>query len=142
VTRYLLDTNIVSETLKPRPAPAITNWLENQNDDDLFIASYTLAEIWRGVLTSPEGRRRRALERWFSGSEGPPALFRGRILPFDETAAVAWGRVIAEGQATGRPRSPLDMLIAATAIVNGCVVVTGNERHFQGIVELLNPVNI
>jgi predicted nucleic acid-binding protein len=80
VSRYLLDTNIVSDALKPRPAPAVTEWLENQNDEDLFIASFTIAQIWRGVLTMPRGRRRLELERWFAGPEGPPALFYGRIL--------------------------------------------------------------
>jgi predicted nucleic acid-binding protein len=66
-------------------------------------------------------------------------LFRGRILPFDQLAAIEWGRIIAEGWLTGRPRSPLDTLIAATAAVNWCVVVTMNARHFDGVVEFLNP---
>jgi predicted nucleic acid-binding protein len=140
VTRYLLDTNIVSDALRPRPSPAVTKWLEAQSDDDLFIATFTLAEIWRGVLTTPGGRRRLALETWFAGPQGPPALFRGHTLAFDEAAAIEWGRITAEGRLNGQPRSPLDMLIAATAAVNGCVLVTLNERHFEGAVEFLNPL--
>jgi toxin FitB len=142
VTRYLLDTNIVGEALKPRPSAGIAEWLQNRDDTDLFIATLTVAEIWRGVLTMPIGRRRRELELWFAGPQGPQALFRGRVLSFDEGAAIEWGRVIAEGRAAGRPRSPLDMLIAATAAANRCSVVTANERHFRDVVEFINPLRV
>jgi hypothetical protein len=140
VTRYLLDTNIVSEALKPRPSAAIAEWLQNQDDTDLFIATLTVAEIWRGVLTTPDGRRRIALEIWFAGPQGPQALFRDRILSFDQRAAIEWGRIIAEGRNAGRPRSPLDAVIAATAAANQCTVVTANERHFRDVAEFINPM--
>lgn len=139
---YLLDTNIVSEAFKARPSAAIAEWLQNQDNSDLFIATLTVAEIWRGVLTSPIGRRRRELEIWFAGPRGPQALFRGRVMSFDERAAIEWGRIIAEGRAAGRPRSPLDMLIAATAAANQCTVVTTNERHFRDVVEFINPLRL
>lgn len=142
MTRYLLDTNIVSEALKPRPSALIADWLQGQNDADLFIATLTVAETWRGVLTTPTGRRRRELELWFAGPLGPQALFRDRVLSFDERTAIEWGRIIAEGRAVGRPRSPIDMIIAATAAANDCVVVTANERHFRDVVEFLNPFQI
>jgi predicted nucleic acid-binding protein len=141
VTRYLLDTNIISDALKPRPSASIAGWLQSQDDTDLYIAALTVAEIWRGVLTTPGGRRRRGLEIWFAGSQGPQALFRDRILSFDERAAIEWGRIMAEGRIAGHPRSPLDILIAATAVANDCVVVTANERHFQDVVEFLNPLH-
>jgi predicted nucleic acid-binding protein len=115
VTRYLLDTNIVCEALKPQPSAAIASWLQAQSDADLFLATLTVAEIWRGVLTAPIGRRQQELERWFLGPLGPQALFRNRILAFDENAAIEWGRIVAEGRRAGQPRSPLGMLIAATA---------------------------
>jgi predicted nucleic acid-binding protein len=139
VTRYLLDTNIISESAKPQPTPAIMDWLQVQRAADLFITTLTVAEIWRGILGLRSGRRRTALEAWFAGAEGPRALFRNRILAFDEPAALEWGRVMAAGNAIGRPRSPIDMIIAATAITHGCIVVTANERHFRGVVEFLNP---
>ena len=142
MTRYLLDTNIISEALKPRPSPKVAGWLQGQDDTDLFIAALTIAEIWRGVLTTPGGRRRSGLEIWSSGTQGPQALFRDRILSFDERAAIEWGRIMAEGRLAGRPRSPLDMLVAATAVANDCVVVTANERHFQDVVEFVNPLHI
>ncbi len=138
--RYLLDTVIISEATKLRPSPALMAWLSEQADIDLFISTLTVAEIKRGILEKKPGRKRRDLEAWFHGSEGPQALFRERVLPFDERAAVEWGRIMAEGTATGRPRSALDMIIAATALANGCVVVTANERHFRDAVEFLNPL--
>lgn len=139
MTRYLLDTNIISNITKATPSEALMAWMADQADDDLFIATLTIAEVWRGVLEKPRGRKRRELERWFDGPEGPRALFAGRILPFDESAALVWARLMAEGTATGRPRSALDMVIAAVAEANGCVVVTDNERDFAGTPSL-NPL--
>jgi predicted nucleic acid-binding protein len=141
VTRYLLDTNVISDALKPRPNPAITTWVGNQASTDLFISTFTVAELWRGILERAPGRRRHQLETWFIGATGPQALFAERILPFDRTAAMQWARIMAEGTAIGRPRSGLDMIIAAIAAASGCVVVTANERHFGGVVELLNPAS-
>jgi toxin FitB len=82
--RYLLDTNIISNVTKPSPSPTLLTWMTEQDDDDLFIASLTVAEIRRGILEKPAGRRRNELEDWFVGPEGPQALFAGRVLPFDE----------------------------------------------------------
>jgi hypothetical protein len=140
VTRYLLDTNIISEAVRPEPAPALLAWWARQDDTDLFIAALSLAEVRRGILEQPQGRRRRSLEAWFAGSEGPQALFAGRILPFDERAALVWAELMAGGSTAGRPRSALDMIIASVARANGCIVVTGNERHFQKVVDMINPL--
>ncbi len=137
--RYLLDTNIISNVTKPSPSDALLAWMAEQSDDDLFIASMTVAEIRRGILEKPAGKRRRELETWFSGHEGPQALFAGRVLSFDEKAALAWARLMADGRAKGRSRSAFDMIIAAVAEVNDCVVVTDNEKDFAGI-ETFNPM--
>jgi len=139
VTRKLLDTNIISNVTKPKPSEVLTAWMAEQSDADLFIASLTVAELRRGILEKTEGKKRRELERWFSGPEGPLALFAGRVLAFDEKAALVWGRLMAEGTAEGRPRSPLDMIIAAVAEANGCVVATENERDFAGL-KIVNPL--
>ena len=139
MTRYLLDTNIIGELTKPAPSEGLISWMSERSDEDLFISSLTVAEILRGVLEKPARKKRKQLERWFSGPEGPQALFAGRILPFDERAGLVWARLMAEGAETGQPRSPLDMVIAAIAEANGCVVVTGNERHFAGL-KIANPM--
>jgi hypothetical protein len=110
-----------------------------QADEDLFISSMTVAEIRRGVLEKPAGKKRKELERWFSGPEGPQALFAGRVLPFDEKASLVWARLMADGTATGRPRSPLDMIVAAVAEANDCTLVTDNEKDFAGL-KIVNPL--
>jgi toxin FitB len=139
VTRYLLDTNIISNVIKPEPSKALLAWLGAQKDDDLFVASLTVAEIQRGILEKPRGRKRSALDAWFNGPDGPLVLFAGRILPFDERAAQHWARLMADGKAAGRPRSELDMMIASIAAANDCVVVTDNEKDFVGIT-VVNPL--
>jgi predicted nucleic acid-binding protein len=131
--RYLLDTNVISDIAKPAPSPSLLAWMSEQIDEDLFIASLTVAEIRRGILEKPAGKRRDALEAWFSGPEGPQALFAGRVLPFDEAAALIWARLMADGVKKGRPRSALDTIIAAVTEAHGCTVVTDNERDFAGV---------
>lgn len=140
MTRYLLDTNIISNIVKPTPSAALIDWMSAQQDDNLFISALTVAEIRRGILEKPRGKKRDALEAWFAGPEGPQALFAGRVLAFDEKAALIWARLMAEGKAAGRPRSALDMIIAAIAGANDCVVVTDNERDFVGL-QVLNPMS-
>ena len=139
MTRYLLDTNIISNVVKPQPSEPLLAWMAAQRDDDLFIASLTVAEIRRGILEKPRGKKREALDAWFVGPEGPQALFSGRILSFDDKAGLIWARLMAEGKAAGRPRNALDMIIAAVAGAMDCVVVTNNEKDFAGI-PFVNPM--
>ncbi|PZP39222.1 MAG: VapC toxin family PIN domain ribonuclease [Azospirillum brasilense] len=139
MTRYLLDTNIISNVIKPQPSEPLLTWWAMQQDENLFIASLTIAEIRRGILEKPRGKKRDALDAWFAGPEGPHALFAGRILSFDEKAGLIWARLMVEGRVTGRSRSGLDMIVAATAGANDCVVVTDNEKDFAGI-QFINPL--
>jgi predicted nucleic acid-binding protein len=139
VTCYLLDTNILSNATKAAPSQPLAEWLTEQADSALFIASMSVAEIWRGVQEKPMGRKRTELERWFVGPNGPQSVFAGRILPFDEPAGLIWGRLMAEGTKAGRPRSGLDMIFAAIAEANGCILVTDNEKHFAGL-KFINPM--
>src|ERR1700722_20937539 len=113
--------------------------MADQADADLFISALTVAEILRGLMEKPAGKKRRELERWFAGPDGPQALFAGRVLPFDEKAGLAWARLMADGRAKGRPRNPLDMIIAAVAEANQCLVVTQNKRDFAGL-KIVKPL--
>jgi len=139
VTRYLLDTNIISNVTKPTPSAALLAWMAEQADSDLFISALTIGEIRRGLLEQPKGKKRAVSEAWFAGPDGPQALFAGRVLPFDEKAGLIWARLMADGTAKGRPRSALDMIIAAVAEANGCLVVTDNEKDFIGL-KFVNPL--
>ena len=139
MTRHLLDTNIIGNVVKPQPSESLLSWMSTQRDEDLFIASLTVAEIRRGILEKPRGKKRDALDKWFSGPEGPQALFAGRILSFDDKAGLIWARLMAEDKTAGKPRNGLDMIIAAVAGANECVVVTDNEKDFVGL-KVVNPI--
>ena len=139
MTRYLLDTNIISNVTKPNPSAALLAWMAEQTDNDLFISALTVGEIRRGLLEKPAGKKRALLEAWFSGPEGPQALFAGRVLAFDDKAGLIWARLMADGSAKGRPRTALDMIIAAIAEANGCLIVTDNEKDFAGL-KFVNPL--
>ena len=139
MTRYLLDTNIISNVVKPQPSTALFDWMAKLQDEDLFIASLTVGEVRRGILELPRGRKRNALEAWFAGEEGPQTLFAGRILSFDARAGIIWARLMAEGKAVGRQRSGLDMILAAVAEANDCIVATDNEKDFGGL-DFFNPL--
>lgn len=138
-TKCLRFTGIISNAEKPQPSTSLIEWMARQRDDDLFVASLTIAEIWRGILELPSGRRREALVAWFAGGDGPQSLFAGRVLSFDDNAGLIWARLMAEGSAAGRPRSALDMIPAAVAEANDCMMVTDNDRDFWGL-QLFNPL--
>lgn len=110
-----------------------------QKDRDLLISAITIAEIWRGILLKPAGKKRKALEQWFAGPEGPAKLFGGRVLPFDERAALVWARIMVDGKSLGLSLHAIDMQIAAIAEANGCTVVTANENDFR-TVQYINPM--
>lgn len=137
--RYLLDTGIIGSITKPSPPPSLLAWMTEQKDDDLYISALTVAEIRRAILERPTSKRRDELEDWFVGPGGPPALFAGRVLPFDEAAALIWARFMTDGKSSRRGRSGLDTIIAAIAEANGCIVVTDKEEGFVGV-EIINPM--
>ena len=139
MSRSLLDTNIISNVTKPAPSEALVAWLAGQADEDLFISSLTVAEIQRGILEKSPGKKRKEQEKWFSGPDGPQTLFAGRVLPFDEKAALIWAKLMADGRTIGRRRNALDMVIAAIAKANDCILVTDNEKDFSKI-NIINPI--
>jgi predicted nucleic acid-binding protein len=114
--------------------------MSERADGAVFIASPVVAEVWFGVLECPAGKRRTELEAWFVGPEGPQALFAGRVLLIDEKAGLIWAPLMSNGARAGRPRIALDMLLAAVAEANDCVVVTDKERDFAGG-NFLNPIH-
>lgn len=134
----LLDTNVLSEPLRPKPDPAVLAWLDEQAPQTLWLSSIALAELLAGVAALPEGKRRTALARALDLQVLP--LFEGRVLAFDTRAAHAYATVQAGAAASGNPIGFADGAIAAIAAVHGFALATRNVRDFKGTgVALINP---
>jgi hypothetical protein len=135
---FLLDTNVVSELVRATPHARVLSWMRLQRPTDLFLAAVTLGEIVRGVVRLPTSSRRSKLEAWVT--ELLPRQFAGRILAFDQQAAVIWGELMGTADRTGRPRASADAQIAATAIRHDLVLVTRNMPDFKELISaLVNP---
>jgi len=135
---FLLDTNVISELVRPRPDPGLVEWLGECDEDRVFLSVVTLAELRYGIARLPVGRRRRSLEEWLHGEL--LQRFDGRILPVDDDVALTWGDVTAECAAAGRPIEAMDGLIAATARVHALDLVTRNARDFAAaLMSVHNP---
>jgi toxin FitB len=134
----LLDTNVVSETLKARPDARVLAWLAAQADGDLYVASVSMAELWAGIALMPIGKRRAALETAVREHVGPE--FAGRVLSFDEAAAQAYGETFARTQSRGNRMEFADCALAALAISRGYSLATRNTQDFRfSGVSLIDP---
>ncbi len=134
----ILDTNVVSEPLKPEPDQAVLDWLNAQEPQTLYLTAVNLAELLAGIEAMPQGRRRDALKLALMGQMMP--LFEGRILPFDNKAAEAFAQISTSAAAKGNPISFADCAIASIARAHGFMVATRNVRDFRGTgVEIFNP---
>jgi hypothetical protein len=135
---WLIDTNIVSEWVKPRPDPGIVSWLDEVDEDRIFLSVVSLAEIRFGVERLAPGRRRDRLDRWLR--EELPERFEGRIVPVDVRVADACGRLLARARQVGRGLGAMDALIAATCLACDLMLATRNLGDFDGLgVELFAP---
>lgn len=134
----ILDTNVVSEPLKPGPDAAVLAWLNAQAPQSLFITSISLAELFAGIDNLPDGHRRRALAQSLSAQL--LALFADRVLSFDARAASAFANVNTHAKRAGNPMGFADGCIAAIAQAHDFAVATRNQRDFQGAgIRLINP---
>lgn len=135
---FLLDTNVISETVKPRPDKTVLNWIESQIPRDLFIAAQTIGELVIGARKVRERARRERFERWIE--QDLTRQFDGRILPFDASTAAIWGRLMGDGDRAGRRPSAADAQIAAAAFQHDLTLVTRNVKDFRGFdIRLLDP---
>ncbi len=135
---FLLDTNVISELVKTTPADRVIQWVAGQLPSDLYLSCITIGELTRGVTRLPDGQRHTRLSRWIE--EDLQQQFDGRILTFDQQAAVIWGKILGEGDRQGRSRAAIDAQIAATAIQHRLTLVTRNTTDFHGMgVQLVNP---
>jgi hypothetical protein len=134
----LLDTNVISEAMRPSPEPAVMAWLKSQNRAELWTCTIVVAEIYSGLDLMPAGERQRQL---FERAELMfDKFFGARILAFHLPAARAYGAVMKARQAKGLPIDEMDALLAATALADGASPATRNVAHFQSRgVRVLNP---
>ena len=135
---FVVDTNVISETMRAEPHVSVITWLDARPARDLFVTAVTEAEIRTGVAMLPEGRRRRnlaeAAERVFG------KMFAGRVLPFDGAAARAYAKIVSARRLAGRPISQADGQIAAIAYVRNMGVATRNVPDFVEMgVDVVDP---
>ncbi len=124
--------------MKPRPDPKVDQWLDQVEDERLFISVISLAEIFKGIYKLPQNRRRREIQEWLDQKLLP--WFAGRLLPVDEIIAGQLGRWTGEALAKGLNINMADGLIAATALRHDLTLVTRNVKDFTTFgVPILNP---
>ena len=135
---FLLDTNVVSELLRPSPEPVVESWVGDALAPDLYFSAIGEAELRYGVAILPAGRRQTALATAIEAILRED--FADRILPFDSEAAREYADIAAARRSAGRPFAPADCQIAAIARSRGMAVVTRNLRDFEDIgVEVVDP---
>ncbi len=137
---FLLDTNILSELIKPKPEVKVTTWIDAIEEEQLLLSVLTLGEIRKGIMLLPRSARRTNLETWLRSEL--PLRFSHRILDIDQEVADRWGVVSGSAMATGKPVAVVDGLLAATALHHNLTLATRNTKDFAATgVSLFNPWN-
>jgi predicted nucleic acid-binding protein len=134
----LLDTNVVSEPLRPTPESRVIEWIDEQPLETLFLSAVTVAELRAGVALLPSGKRRASLQENLERRVLP--LFAGRVLPLDVTCTPAYAALMAKARREGRTLPTADGYIAAIAATNGFVVATRDAAPFEAAgISVINP---
>ena len=136
--KYLLDTCVISEVIKPRADKNVISWMQNQDEESLYLSVLTFGEIEKGIEKSSDEARKRKLQLWVE--EDLKKRFEGRIVPINIDISVKWGTIQGNAELLGKPMPAIDGLIAVSGLVHNCIVVTRNVSDMeQSTVELLNP---
>jgi predicted nucleic acid-binding protein len=138
VSGFLLDTNIISELVKPKPERKVTSWIESTDENLLYLSVLTLGEIRKGIASLRDASRRVVLEAWLDSDL--VLRFAERILPIDRAVADRWGRLAADAAAAKSPLPVIDGLLAATALDQNLTLVTRNTKDIAVTsVSVFNP---
>jgi predicted nucleic acid-binding protein len=136
--KYLLDTCLISELVKKAPNPAVISWLDEQDEQNLFLSVLTIGELQKGICKLPDGTRKDELQAWVE--HDLTLRFTGRIVDIDMEAVLIWGRMQGESEQKGESLPVMDSLIGATAKAHGLAVVTRNVRDLERCqVRVCNP---
>lgn len=136
--RFLLDTNVVSELIAPRPEEVVVRWVDGLDPGTAYLSVVTVGEVAKGIEKLPDSSRRSALRDWLS--DALLVRFEGRILEIDVDVMMAWGTLVARQESVGRNMPAMDALIAALTIRNDLTLATRNERDFEDAgIRLFNP---
>lgn len=134
----ILDTNVISEPLRPRPVAGVVAWLDAQAVETLYLTTVSLAEVRYGIACLPKSRRRQKLHDRFEGEFLP--MFHGRTLAFDEPASTAYAALRAQARAQGRAIGEVDALIASIAGATGFMIATRDTAPFEAAgIAVINP---
>jgi len=135
---FLLDTNCISELVRPKPEPRVVEWMEAVDEAMLYLSVLTIGEIRKGVAGLVQGKRRTHLETWLNVEV--PSRFSGRILAIDSAIADRWGLLAAEAKRKGKALAIIDGFLAATALHHNLMVVSRNDSDFANTpAQVLNP---
>ncbi|RLC26161.1 MAG: VapC toxin family PIN domain ribonuclease [Deltaproteobacteria bacterium] len=136
--KYLLDTCVISELIKPQPNPKVVGWISNTEEIRLFISVLTIGELYKGIEKLPDSRKKSTLHKWVTYDLN--RRFKNRIIDFDIQTARTWGKIQAKLALLGKTLPAIDGLIAATGFFHDLVVVTRNIKDMKiSGVDLLNP---
>jgi predicted nucleic acid-binding protein len=136
--KFLLDTCVVSELIKKSPNKNVLRWLENQDEEDLYLSVLTFGEIQKGIEKAPDKIRKKKLQAWLE--KDLRERFEGKIIPVDLNVAIKWGEIQGITEKEGKTMPSIDGLIAISALAYGCTVVTRNTSDMENsTVDLLNP---
>jgi toxin FitB len=134
----LLDTNVVSELMRPAPEAAVLSWLNRQAADTLWLNSVVVSELLYGIARLPDGKRRAQMAQTVQAMLDED--FSGRVLPFDLDAAVVYADLVAVRERQGLAIDIADAQIAAICLAHGAALATRNTKHFDGLgLTLINP---
>jgi len=136
--KYLLDTCVISEVIKPRANKNVISWFQNQDEENLYLSVLTFGEIEKGIEKLTDKIRKKKLQLWVENDL--KKRFKGRIIPINIDVSVKWGAIQGHAELQGKPMPAIDGLIAVSGLVHNCIVVTRNISDMElSTAALFNP---
>ena len=136
--KYLLDTCVISEIIRPKPSPKVTKWIKSEEENNFYISVLTIGELHKGIEKLAESKRKEELHNWVENDL--KERFWNKIIEIDIQVAMMWGKIQGMTERNGRTMPAIDSLIAATGITHHMTVVTRNTSDMtESGVALLNP---